>query len=150
MKRTVLRKKKGDAVTFLKTANTITILVIILATATARMGETLLFRRVIFTFHMPIFFLLCGLELITHKEEGKKGWCDFLRRMALSFVFPYFLWSLIYSNFSYKNLIWLLYGSYESLIRAGTLPILWFFPCMFMVRTRFVSSLLAGHFVRSP
>lgn len=134
MKRTVLRKKKGDAVTFLKTANTITILVIILATATARMGETLLFRRVIFTFHMPIFFLLCGLELITHKEEGKKGWCDFLRRMALSFVFPYFLWSLIYSNFSYKNLIWLLYGSYESLIRAGTLPILWFFPCMFMAR----------------
>ena len=134
MKRTVLRKKKGDVVTFLKTANTITILVIILATATARMGETLLFRRVIFTFHMPIFFLLCGLELITHKEEGKKGWCDFLRRMALSFVFPYFLWSLIYSNFSYKNLIWLLYGSYESLIRAGTLPILWFFPCMFMAR----------------
>ena len=86
MKRTVLRKKKGDAVTFLKTANTITILVIILATATARMGEALLFRRVIFTLHMPIFFLLCGLELITHKEEGKKDGAIF----CVEWLFPLF------------------------------------------------------------
>ena len=130
----MLKKKKRGAVTFLKTANTITISIIILATATARMGETSLFRRVLFTFHMPIFFLLCGLALVTHKGKGQNGWCDFLRRMALSFIFPYFLWSLIYSNFSYRNLIWLLYGSYEELIRDGTLPILWFFPCMFMAR----------------
>ena len=130
----MLKKKKTGAVTFLKTANTITISIIILATATARMGETSLFRRVLFTFHMPIFFLLCGLALVTHKGKGENGWCDFLRKMALSFIFPYFLWSLIYSNFSYRNLIWLLYGSYEALIRAGTLPILWFFPCMFAAR----------------
>ena len=79
----MLKKKKRGAVTFLKTANTITISIIILATATARMGETSLFRRVLFTFHMPIFFLLCGLALVTHKGKGENGWCDFLRKMAL-------------------------------------------------------------------
>ena len=67
----MLKKKKRGAVTFLKTANTITISIIILATATARMGETSLFRRVLFTFHMPIFFLLCGLALVTHKGKGQ-------------------------------------------------------------------------------
>jgi len=130
----MLIKKKRGAVTFLKMANTITVLVIILAAVTGQFAETGLFRRVLFTFHMPMFFLLCGISPIKHKGEGKAGWLNFVRQMALFFVIPYILWALIYSNFSYRHLIWVLYGSWNALDKAQTLSILWFLPCMFVAR----------------
>lgn len=130
----MLKKKKRRTVTFLKMANTLTVLVIILAAVTAQIGETALFRRVLFAFHMPMFFLFCGLSPMKRRDEGKMGWLNFLRQMALFFVIPYILWALIYSNFSYRHLIWVLYGSWQALDRAQTLTILWFLPCLFVAR----------------
>lgn len=129
-----MKRKKREATTFLKMTNALTVLVIILATVTAQIGETTLFRRVLFAFHMPMFFLLCGISPMKHKNEGKGGWLNFIRQMALFFVIPYILWALIYSNFSYRNLIWVLYGSWNALDRAQTLTILWFLPCIFVAR----------------
>ncbi len=129
-----MKRKKREAATFLKTANALTVLVIILAAVTGQFAETGLFRRVLFAFHMPMFFLLCGISPMKHRDEGKGGWFNFVRQMALFFVIPYILWALIYSNFSYKHLIWVLYGSWNALEKAQTLTILWFLPCMFVAR----------------
>ena len=129
-----MKKKKRGTPTFLKKANSLTVLVIILAAVTGQLAETGLFRRVLFTFHMPMFFLLCGISPMKHRDGGKGGWFNFVRQMALFFVIPYILWALIYSNFSYRHLIWVLYGSWNALIKAQTLTILWFLPCMFVAR----------------
>ncbi len=130
----MLKRKKREAPTFLKTANALTVLVIILAAVTGQLAETGLFRRVLFSFHMPMFFLLCGISPMKHKDEGKRGWLNFVRQMALFFVVHYILRALIYSNFSYRNLIWVLYGSWNALDKAQTLSILWFLLCMFVAR----------------
>jgi fucose 4-O-acetylase-like acetyltransferase len=130
----MLKRKKREAPTFLKTANTLTVLVIILATVTVQFGESKVFHRMLFSFHMPMFVLLCGISPMKHKDEGKRGWLIFVRQMALFFVIPYILRALIYSNFSYRNLIWVLYGLWNALDKAQTLTILWFLPCMFVAR----------------
>ena len=129
-----MKKKKREAATFLKTANAITVLVIILATVTSQFGEDNIIHKTLFAFHMPMFFLLCGISPTQHRDESKGGWLDFVRQMGLFFVIPYILWALIYSNFSYKNLIWVLYGSWNALDKAQTLTVLWFLPCMFVAR----------------
>jgi fucose 4-O-acetylase-like acetyltransferase len=53
------------------------------------------FRRmffVIYTFHMPLFFLLSGLLITKRLEKGKKA---FLKALVSSFIWPYFLWSIV-------------------------------------------------------
>ena len=127
-------KKKKEPATLLHVANVITVLVIILATATARMGETAMFRRVLFAFHMPLFFILSGMILEQHKGEGNKGWIEFLRQIFRTLAIPYFIWALIYSTFSYQNLGWIFYGSYQALDLAQTLNFLWFLSCTFIAR----------------
>lgn len=127
-------KNKREPRTLLKVANTITVLIIILATATARLGDTAMFRRVLFAFHMPLFFILSGMILEMHKGEGREGWIAFLRHIFRTLAIPYFIWALIYSTFSYQNLGWILYGSYQALDLAQTLNFLWFLSCMFIAR----------------
>lgn len=128
------RKNKKEPRTLLKVANTITVLIIILATATARLGDTAMFRRVLFAFHMPLFFTLSGMIMEMHKGEGREGWIAFLRHIFRTLAIPYFIWALIYSTFSYQNLGWILYGSYQALDLAHTLNFLWFLSCMFIAR----------------
>lgn len=65
-------KKKKEPATLLSVANVITVLLIILATATTRLGDESLFRRLLFAFHMPLFFILSGMILDKHKGEGRK------------------------------------------------------------------------------
>ena len=67
-----MKKKKRGTPTFLKKANSLTVLVIILAAVTGQLAETGLFRRVLFTFHMPMFFLLCGISPMKHRDGEKE------------------------------------------------------------------------------
>ncbi|MVZ96573.1 acyltransferase [Sphingorhabdus sp. IMCC26285] len=46
----------------------------------------------IYTFHMPLFFLLSGLMVTKRLEKGQEV---FLRGLIPSIVWPYFLWSII-------------------------------------------------------
>lgn len=46
----------------------------------------------IYTFHMPLFFLLTGLLVSKRVERGTRG---FLATLGPSIVWPYFLWSVI-------------------------------------------------------
>lgn len=143
-------KKKKEPATLLSVANVITVLLIILATATTRLGDESLFRRLLFAFHMPLFFILSGMILDKHKGEGKEGWIAFLRHIFRSLAIPYFIWALIYSAFSYQNLGWILYGSFQALDLAHTLNFLWFLSCMFIARiiSEYVLCFLDG--VKAP
>ena len=44
----------------------------------------------------------------------------FFRKMVLTLVIPYLLWALIYSDFNFPNVGWILYGSRVSLAKAAS------------------------------
>ena len=131
--------------TFISTANSITVWLIILAAASVRMGEGTMFRRILYAFHMPLFFIISGLTVEQKTGKGAGSWLRFLRQMILAYVIPYLLWALIYAEFSIRNLGWILYGSWQSLQNARSLGMLCFLSYMFIARimTEIVLTLLS-------
>lgn len=85
----------------------------------------------IYAFLMPAFFFASGM-LIKNQPIANVRECGLLMwKKFTALMFPYFLWALIYASFNGHNLILIIYGSHKSLIRAGTLSSLWFFPVLF-------------------
>lgn len=114
-------------------AKAITIFCVILGHTTGNL-DTPLFRRVLYSFHMPLFFFLAGLSVKPRALRGFKAWRAFLYKNLLALMVPYLIWGLIYAPFSYKNLLDLFYGSWEALTRMDTLTSLWYLPCFFVSR----------------
>ena len=61
-----------------------------------------------------------------------------------SILFPYFLWGCIYAKFSFKNLIYILYGTRNTLISADSLTSLWFLPVLFLASVMAEASNMAA------
>lgn len=58
----------------------------------------------------------------------------FLRKNVLTVAIPYLIWGLVFCNFSFKNLGWLMYGSWKALSETGTVTSLWYLSCLFCAR----------------
>lgn len=94
------------------------------------------FRRAffaIYSFHMPLFFLLSGL-LVTHRLERGAG--SFVRALLPTIVWPYFLWSVVqYSMiFALGNLVNSPAQSYWPAVLAlpwNTVSQFWFLYALF-------------------
>lgn len=114
-------------------AKAITIFCVILGHTTGNL-DTPMFRRVLYSFHMPLFFLLAGLSLKPRAVSGARGWLKFLYKNLLSLMVPYLIWGLVYAPFSYINTGKLLFGSWEALTEMETLTSLWYLPCFFIAR----------------
>lgn len=114
-------------------AKAITIFCVILGHTTGNL-DTPLFRRVLYAFHMPLFFLLAGLSVKPGAVRGFRGWGQFLYKNFLALMAPYFVWGLVYAPFSYPNMGALFYGSWEALVSMDTLTSLWYLPCFFVAR----------------
>ena len=84
-------------------------------------------KQWIYAFHIPVFFFATGL--VMKKVTVNK---DFIVNKLERLIIPYLLWGLVYSTFSVKNCVFLLWGSYESITRAGSLTSLWFLVAMFI------------------
>ena len=130
-----MARKKKEPKSLLREVNGLAILIIILSSAGSSSVTPSLFHRILYSFHVPLFFLVSGIPLRMHRGSGKEGWILFFRRMVLAYLIPYFLWALIYSAFSYRHLFWLLYGSFEALEKAGSLSLLCILPAMFIARS---------------
>lgn len=89
-------------------------------------------KNVIYSFHMPLFFILSGMVLKEHSYSFKGEIREFLKKKAFALIVPYLLWGLIYSPFSFRNLVYIVYGTRETLINANSLTSLWFLPVMFL------------------
>ena len=90
--------------------------------------------KILYSIHMPLFFFLSGLSISTKPLKGWKMWRLFLRKTVLTIAIPYLLWALIYCNFSFENLGWILYGSWIALGKTGTVTSLWYLSCLFVAR----------------
>lgn len=114
-------------------AKAIAIFCVILGHTTGNLDEPL-FRRVLYSFHMPLFFFLAGLSVRPGAVHGLKGWRAFLYKNLLALMVPYMIWGLVYAPFSYQNMGDFFYGSWEALTRMETLTSLWYLSCFFVSR----------------
>lgn len=114
-------------------AKAITIFLVIMGHTTGNL-ETPMYRRLLYSFHMPLFFFLAGLSIKAVPLYSWNDWRHFLRKNIRAIVVPYFIWGLIYAAFSFKNIGYLFYGSWAALGSMGTLTSLWYLSCLFIAR----------------
>ena len=91
----------------------------------------------IYSFHMPLFFFATGL---TFKSDPIKNIDDlkkYILKKGKCLIIPYILWGLIFCEFSWNNMLLVLYGSYYSIKLSGSLSSLWFLPVLFLASIRF-------------
>jgi len=92
--------------------------------------------QLIYSFHMMAFVAAYGFSysLASHGERlaAHNGFWRFLAQRARRIMLPYFLWALIYNLPTRENILLILYGSSQSLTKAGGLSSLWYLPCMFV------------------
>ncbi len=92
----------------------------------------------LYSFHMPAFFVISGLVLkIKADYSARDFWID-AKKSFIRLMVPYYIWALIFADFSAKNTLKIIYGSYQTIGWAGTLSSLWFLSVlwgsMLMVR----------------
>lgn len=95
---------------------------------------TPMWRLVIYSFHMPVFFLVSGMVMkpAEVRERGSVG--AFLVKNFKALLVPYVIFAAIYSCFSFQNLGIMLYGTFETLVSAQSLTSLWYLPVLFLGR----------------
>ena len=127
-------KKKGKArIELIDVAKAITIFLVIVGHAASN-SATPLYRRVLYSFHMPLFFFLAGLSIKPVLINDWEGWRKFLKKNILALIVPYFIWGLIFSPFSFAIFPKLFYGSWTAIASTGTLSSLWFLTAFFVAR----------------
>lgn len=120
---------------YLDIAKAITIFLVIIGHAAANL-DTPTYRCVLYTFHMPLFFIVSGVVIRKHQttKYDLKHYISLLKNNFFSLLVPYFIWALIFSRFNIDNIGNIIYASWQSLTKAETLTSLWFLPCLFLAR----------------
>ena len=96
-----------------------------------------LYRVAIYTFHMPLFFIVSGAVTRRHshfEKYNRKNFWEFLKKNFFALVVPYLIWALIFQQFDIKAFPYILYGTRWSLNEAASNTVLWFLPCLFTSR----------------
>ncbi len=91
-----------------------------------------LITKILYSFHMPLFFFLSGLSISPKPLNSFSQWRSFLKKAVLTMAFPYLVWSLIYCDFTYQNLSWVFYASWYALGKVASLTSMWFLSCLFV------------------
>ncbi len=138
-----MAKAKKPRLELVDIAKAITIFLVILGHTTGNL-ETPMYRRVLYSFHMPLFFFLAGMSIRPVSLLTWDKWRSFLQKNILALVVPYLIWAFVYAPFDFKNVPLFLYGSWAALGKAGTLTSLWYLTAFFVARiiTEAVISLL--------
>ena len=130
-------EKKKRRIEIYDIAKCIAIFMVILghtATNDELLADPPMLIRILYSIHMPLFFMLSGLSISPVTLKGWAGWKLFLRKTVLTVAIPFLIWGLIYCRFSFENLGWILYGSWTALGRTGTVTSLWYLSCLFCAR----------------
>lgn len=70
-------------------------------------------KTVLYSFHMPVFFMLSGMVM---QKKGEFSLGVYLKKKARLLLVPYFLWGVIYAQFSFKNIIYIYCMDLERLL----------------------------------
>ncbi len=104
--------------------------IVLVVTGHVVAGDSLI-KKIIYSFHMPLFFVVAGIVARGIDCRNTKLAAEFLSGKVKRLLVPYGIWALIYCPFSFRHCIQILYGSRELLLKAGTLTSLWFLPVLF-------------------
>lgn len=130
-------KKIKKRIEIIDVAKCIAIFMVVLghtATNSELMNNPPLLFRILYSIHMPLFFFLSGLSISLKPMKSRGEWWFFLRKTVLTIAIPYLIWALIFCNFNFENLGWILYGSWIGLGKTGTVTSLWYLACLFVAR----------------
>ena len=105
---------------------------IILVIAGHVVSSDTVIKRVIYSFHMPLFFIISGMLLNVREEYSIETWRNLITKKAMVLLLPFIFWGLIYASFSFKHMALILYGTRETLVAAESLTSLWFLPVLFL------------------
>lgn len=112
---------------YIDIARAIAIFLVVLG-HTARVGCRI--RRVLYSFHMPLFFMISGMLLRRREEAHAADLGKTVRKRIFSYLIPYFIWGIFYVPLNLKNLLALCYGTWEQLSKIGSVTSLWFLPVL--------------------
>lgn len=90
-------------------------------------------RQSVYSFHMPLFFIISGMTIAVDKKRNIRSYGLFLVERARSYLIPYFIWAFLYSGIQTEHVIqMILYGTRESLRAVHSLTSLWFLPVLML------------------
>lgn len=88
-------------------------------------------KIIIASFHMPLFFVASGYTV--KQISGISGLLRYIIKRMIGILFPYYLFAMLFSDFSIKNILCIVYGSHQTLsATGGYIAVGWFLPCLFM------------------
>ena len=131
-----MKEKTGKIrLEYLDIAKAILIISVLMGHCMDPEGKIPFWAKLIYSFHMPLFFAVCGITSHKAQDYSLKGFLKFLGTNAFALILPYFIWGLIYSPFNLKSMGVLLYGSGNMIIAGGAGNFqFWFLPCLFLAR----------------
>lgn len=88
-------------------------------------------KVVIYSFHMPLFFIISGF-FIKNSEITFGQYHKLISKKFFALIVPYLLWGAIYMSLDVKNMLFLVYGSWKTIMATGGLSSLWFLPVLFI------------------
>lgn len=94
------------------------------------------YYNVIYSFHMPLFFLIGGFFLKPKGDYSLKSWLNIIKNNAFTLLLPYFISCVVFLPFDYMNFGLIFYGTIRSLAKIQPMIVgpLWFLPTMFTAR----------------
>lgn len=122
-----MENKELGRIAYIDIARGFAIFLVILG-HTLTVGEL---RSFIYSFHMPLFFMISGMTL--KEKNPNEKWRDFLaiiKKRASSYYIPYLMWGLFYTTLNLTNFLKLLWGTYKMLHKIHALSSLWFLPAL--------------------
>ena len=124
-----MKNVKKERILFIDIARAIAIFTVL---AGHTVDSDTVYKTIIYSFHMPLFFLLSGFTGKIRDRYDLTTWKTFFQKKARTLLFPYLLWACIYASFSFNHLAQILWGTRETLIGAESLTSLWFLPVLFV------------------
>lgn len=125
-----IRKQRIEELDYVKG---LAIFLVIMGHATDNLA-TPLWRLVIYSFHMPLFFMVSGMVTKPADVMNRGTIGAFLIKNFKALLVPYIIFAAVYSWFSYQNFGIMLYGTFENLVTAHSLTSLWYLPVLFLSR----------------
>lgn len=94
------------------------------------------YYNVIYSFHMPLFFIIGGFFIKPKYDYSLKSWINIIKNNAFTLLLPYFVSCLVFLPFDYMNFGLICYGTIKALakIQPYVAGYLWFLPSMFIGR----------------
>jgi len=84
--------------------------------------------KFIYAFHMPLFFLAAGMVVKPSQSNQHSDWQRFAKRF-LSIMVPYFIWRMIYMDYTMEKFGKMFYASFQSIKSTGAeCRQMWFLP----------------------